>query len=127
MNENENQAGDFVDSVNKAAEEIRKTSQRLPPLHPTPDELVDISKDEEPKKDGLPTLLKVGKFTARYGYFDVSKKEDREELETIMNHVLQDGWLQAREEMTILKDGSAIIVLKYLVPTEAPKRPPEAK
>lgn len=130
MNEEENRAGDFANSLNDAAEVIRKDARRLPPLHPTPGELVDISKEEEDSQK-MQTLFTAKKFKAKYGYFDVSDEEQREKLEEIMTHILQDGWLQAREEMTITKDGSAIVVLKYLIPMESlnksTKNTPKAK
>ena len=124
MSAEENQANDFANSLNEAAENIRKDSQRLPPLHPTQEELVDISKEEK-NQQKMQILFSAKKFRAKYGYFDVSRKEDREKLEEIMTHILQDGWLPAREEITITKDGSAIVVLKYLIPEETPEKPTE--
>ena len=129
-NTEENRAGDFVNSLNDAAEAISKDSRRLPPLHPTQEELVDISKEKQEQQQ-MQMLFAAKKFKAKYGYFDVSREEDRIKLEEIGTHILQDGWLPGREEITITKDGSAIIVLKYLVPEETPKKPtendPEAK
>lgn len=109
----------FVDYIGQA--NAMREVKEIPPIHPNPEELVDIS-EEEKKREGLQRqLMRIGKFTAKYGYFNLADEEQREELEKIQNHILQDGWLQGHEEITILKDGRAIVVLKYLIPESSPK------
>lgn len=109
----------FVDYLSQANE--MKEVKEIPPIHPDPEELVDISKEEKEREDMQRQLMRMGKFTAKYGYFNLADEEQRAELEKIQNHILQDGWLQGHEEITILKDGRAIVVLKYLIPETPPK------
>jgi hypothetical protein len=109
----------FVDYIGQANE--MKEVKGIPPIHPNPEELVDISEDEKKREGMQRQLMRIGKFTAKYGYFNLADEEQREELEKIQNHILQDGWLQGHEEITILKDGRAIVVLKYLIPDTPPK------
>jgi len=94
----------------------------MPPLHPRPDELVDISKEEAQEKV-TNQLLKAKKFKSNYRVFDIADEEKREELEEIMNHVLQDGWLLGYEEKQILQSGRVIVFVKYLIPNEPLIRP----
>jgi hypothetical protein len=94
-----------------------KKESEMPPLHPRPDELVDISKEETEERI-TNQLLKAKKFGSNYRVFDISNEDQRTQLEEIMDHILQDGWLLGYEEKQILQNGRVIVFVKYLIPSE---------
>lgn len=112
---------DFVQIVSELNEGPAK-ERDMPPLHPRPDELVDISKEETQEKI-TNQLLKTRKFRSNYRVFDIGDEEQREQLEEIMDHILRDGWMLGYEEKQILQSGRIIVFLKYLIPDEPVMKP----
>lgn len=98
-------------------------NQDMPPLHPRPDQLVDISQEEAQEKVTR-QLLQAKKFRSNYRVFDLAEDEQREDLEEIMNHILCDGWILGFEEKQILQSGRVIVFIKYLIPNEPVTKPP---
>jgi hypothetical protein len=94
----------------------------MPPLHPRPDELVDISK-EETQENITNQLLKAKKFRSNYRVFDIGDEDQRDLLEEIMDHILRDGWLLGYEEKQILQSGRVVVFIKYLIPDEPVIKP----
>lgn len=88
----------------------------LPPLHP--DQLLK----EAGRGGQMPSAKLAGQFEAKYKKLCVDDEEQVKELEEINNHILNDGWLPAREEWVHAKSGVSYVVLKYLVPKEKAKK-----
>lgn len=110
------------DDFEKALAQLNAMEPRdLPPLHP--DQLLA----EAGRGGQMPAAKLAGQFEAKYKKFCLDNEENVKELEEINNHILNDGWLPAREEWLHTKSGTSFVVLKYLVPKEKPKPKKKAK
>lgn len=116
------QEKDFPKIISDLNKGVQK-EKGIPPLHPRPDELIDISK-EETQEQITNQLLKAKKFKSNYRVFDIGNEEQREQLEEVMDHVLRDGWLLGFEDKQILQSGRVIVFVKYLIPDEPVASPP---
>lgn len=108
---------DTLNELNKGPAE----GKDLPPLHPRPDELVDISKEQR-QQDTIAQFMKHHKVRSNYRIFDISDSEQRDMLEVVMDHILRDGWILSYEEKVITPSGSALVFLKYLIPDDVSKK-----
>ena len=93
----------------------------MPPLHPRPDELVDISK-KETEEQITSKLLKSKKFKSNYRVYDIADEDQCTALEEVMDHILRDGWMLGYEEKQIMQSGRVIVFLKYLIPDAPPPK-----
>ena len=108
-----NKAADFVDALaNMSA--LDNYKEEIPPIFPL---FKNDVKDREAPVDPLaPKEKELSRdFTAKYARFDLSTDSDRMELESVMGHVMKDGWMLAREEWVHAKDGNTFVILKYLI------------
>jgi hypothetical protein len=97
------------------------TTRDVPPAHPG-DNLTYVS-DEEVKelidKKTSRNLMAFNKYQVCAGLFDISKEDQREQYEAIMNNVYQKGWLAPVEERNWSQDGATMIIfLKYFIPID---------
>lgn len=111
---------DFINLMDQIGARQTNAEQSMPPVHPG--RHVEIS-DEEVKtnldrKTGRNMFDIRGKFHSRYGHFDMTNEEQREQLENMVNNCLQKKWLLAREEWQHLSDGRTIVSIKCLVPED---------
>jgi hypothetical protein len=105
------------------------TERDVPIAHPGDDisRTAEISDDEYQKimadKMGPQQLFKTNhKLRAKYGVFNLSKEEECQALENMVNNCLQKGWLLAREEWRSTPEGGTIVSMKCLIPEKKNRR-----
>lgn len=99
----------------------------LPGIFPGTKEEIEERVHEEvppPEEKGPPSLVETSAkdFVARYKRFDLADPADVTELETVNNHIMQDGWLPGREEWIHTRDGGTYVILKWLERTKPLKK-----
>lgn len=112
MGEAENVRRDFVDAV---SEVMRQEGVDGLSLFPAAEDLiVDPTKPRTTPEEKDP----FANYFAHYHKFDMDHPGDIVEMELIVNHILHDKWILAREEWLHTKEGSTFVVLKWLQPKE---------
>lgn len=106
-----NNVADFADAIQ---EKERIGGRDNLGLFPTPEQMIDpttLPADTDSAHAG-PKI----KYSAHYGRFNIDRDSERLEIERVQNHILNDGWLLAREEWVTTDEGDTIVTLKWLQP-----------